>query len=90
MFVSLSVGLLTFVAIVWCIIESSQGFYYIELIPSFQQVDLIFRTFVCCVDDVIKLFSIDYVDFYVKVLSELFNVRQVITIVVDFDVCFFM
>ena len=40
MFVSFSVGLLTLVAIVWGIIESSQGFYYVEVIPSFQRVDL--------------------------------------------------
>ena len=67
MFVSFSVGLLTLVAIVWGIIESSQGFYYVEVIPSFQQVDLIFRTFVCCVDNAIELFGIDYVDLYSKV-----------------------
>ena len=77
MFVSFSVVLLTLVAIVWGIIESSQGFYYVEVIPSFQQVDLIFRTIVCCVDDVTELFGIDYVDLYSKVFSELFNVRQV-------------
>ena len=90
MFVSFSVGLLTLVAIVWGIVKGSQRFYNVEVIPSFQQVDLIFRTFVCCVGDAIELFGIDYVDLCSKVFSELFNVRQVVTIVVDFDVCFFM
>ena len=76
-------------AIVGGIIEGCQRFDYVKVISSFWQVDLVFRTFVCCVDDAIKLFSIDYVDFHSKVLSKFFNVRQVVTIVVDFNVCLF-
>ena len=90
MFVSFSVGLLTLVAIVWGIVKGCQRFDYVKVISSFQQVDLVFRTFVCCVDDAIELFGIDYVDLYSKVFSKFFNVRQVITIVVDFDMSFFM
>ena len=90
MLVSFSVCLLTLMAIVGCIIEGCQRFDYVKVISSFQSIDFVFRTFVCCVYDAIKLFSIDYVDFYSKVFSKFFNVRQVVTIVVDFDVCLFV
>ena len=70
MLVGFGVYLLTLVAIVGGIIESSERFDYVKVISSFQQVDLVFGTFVCCVEDDIKLFSIDYVDFYSKVLSK--------------------
>ena len=77
-------------AIVGGIIESGERFDYVKVISSFWQVDLVFGTFVCCVDDAIKLLNIDYVDFYFKVLSKGFYIGQVVSIVVDFDLSFFM
>ena len=90
MLVSFGVCLLTLVAIVGGIIQSSERFDYVKVISCFQWIDFIFRTFVCCVDDAIKLFRIDYVDFYSNVLSKGFYIGQVISIVVDFDLSFFI
>ena len=90
MLFSFGVSLFTLVAIVRTIVKCGQRFDYVEVVSRFQYVDFIFGTFVCCVNDGIKLFGINYVDFYFKVLSKCFYIGQIVAIVINPYVSIFM